>query len=288
MLTQIDAYNSRGTKLMLPLDIFPSGAQYVIKSVDNLGPVKADIMTSIYAGMSGGIFNKSHTQQRNPVLHIGFNPDFTSSDDPYGTLRRATYPWFTPGELVELHLHDTTLGEVRLTGWVESCEPTIFVREPELTISVICPDPYLYGLSTTTVNRTGPGTLAFTNPGTAPSGFEFELGYVNQAGAGSPYFKFTRTTPPEDGVMSTGWWEIQVFTKTTWIYMNTVKGNKKAVMAQSQANLYTATAENVIGYVDTWLEVAPGDNVFSLDPENVAGAPESPVTMKFVPRYVGL
>ena len=288
MLTQVDAYNMLGTKLALPMEFLASGSQYVIQKIDGLGPAKADISTTSYVTMPGGKFQNARTGQRNIVFSIGFNPDYALSDDPYGDLRRATYPWFTPGNELDLHFTDTKIGEVKIEGWVESCDPDIFSKDPTLVVSVICPEPFFSALAPLTVTRDGTGDLSFTNPGTAPSGFEAILGYLYQQGAGSPWFTLTRTTPNVPGVvMSTSWWEIQVFDRINWVYLNTIKGSKAATFSTTAMTLTSHAGTNVLGYVPGWLEVAPGANTFHFDPMNTE-SPLSPLTIRYTPKYVGL
>lgn len=120
----------------------PNGESgFSIVDVDGLGPVKSIIAMSNYAAVPGGTVHSTRHDQRNIVIKIELKPDYakgvTVSD-----LREMIETYAMTGEQVRLRLFKDGVYSRRIDGWVESVEPVIFSKTPEIQISVICPHPY--------------------------------------------------------------------------------------------------------------------------------------------------
>lgn len=152
---------------------------YVVKDISGLGPVKHDISTVDDAAEAGGAYLGAHGTKRNIVMRIGFDPNYAieTVDD----LREAIYNMYSPGAgILDLAFATDNKGTYLIKGIVESCEPNLFTKDPELVISIICPEPYFTKDEAPTVFNV-PNTEYFTVPfdGQIPVGvyFEFDVSY---------------------------------------------------------------------------------------------------------------
>lgn len=119
----------------------PNSSGFAIRKIDGLGPANANIITTKMANLDGAIFNSSRVNYRNIVFSIIFVgiPDIEDS-------RLASYRWFPLKQKVKVTVK-TDQRECECIGYVESNEPDIFSKEESTTISIICPDPYLYSVT---------------------------------------------------------------------------------------------------------------------------------------------
>ena len=175
MLTSVEAVSAQGTLLNLPLDDLDNG--YLLDEIEGLGPVKATITASSFAGLDGSQYQSSRRESRNLVLKISLVPDY-SVNQTVSSLRRELYNFFMPKSFVDFRIHDSELGIVYTSGRVESCEPTLFTQEPEISVSVVCFDPDFYDptvveTSGTTVSTTDEIEIAYD--GSVETGIVFSL-----------------------------------------------------------------------------------------------------------------
>lgn len=164
MLTEIRVRNPRrivDTQLDLPLQ---GPSKFPIIFVDGLTPVAAEFTSSPYANLPGEYLQSSRVGVRNIVLTLELKPDWSTGEDPED-LRKILRGFFTPGHPVELELVTDKVTR-HISGVVESLEAPMFVREPQVQISVLCHDPYFY-------ESPGSGETTFTT--TANNGFSIEF-----------------------------------------------------------------------------------------------------------------
>ena len=173
MLTEIRVRNPRrivDTQLNLPLQ---GPSKFPIIFVDGLTPVAAEFTSSPYANLPGEYLQSSRVGVRNIVLTLELKPDWSAGEDPEG-LRKILSGFFTPGHSVEFELVTDKVTR-HISGVVETFEAPMFVREPQVQISVLCHDPYFYespGLGeTTSVTSIGDGySMEFSNTGDVAAG----------------------------------------------------------------------------------------------------------------------
>lgn len=286
MLRAVYVYNELGANVRLPLD---DSSEYVIKSIEGLGPVKANIVTTEYVGVDGGFYQNSKGTMRNIVIQIGFDPSYVS-DDPYGELRRALYPYLLPKMQVRLMFDTDNYGFVEIIGYVESFEPSIFSAEPEVQISILCPDPNFYTGVVNTASRVGSGQLIVTNPGTVDTGMIFTLFPFYDRFATGTIFKVTRISPTYDTMRYIG----PFFSVNTTIAFraNTTKGLKSAgwMDGYNPNNPQFFDPEDalpLLGYMENWIDLVPGENILQLDLPPTQGTPIT-ASIMFTTRYAGL
>jgi hypothetical protein len=137
MLVQVEARTNQGTSLTLPLEDISNG--FAVEDIGGLDPVKATIVSSAFAQIPGAQFQSSSRDTRNVTLKIGLEPDYAV--ESVQDLRDNLYDFFMPEEPVDLYFHDSSGRVVTASGRVESCVSPLFVKDPEVNISVICFDP---------------------------------------------------------------------------------------------------------------------------------------------------
>lgn len=287
MLTHIEFTNNRNALLRAPFGEVPSSPiGYFIKGVEGLGPVTATVSTSTFASMDGEIFEQSRVPARNLVISMGFVPDFVSNSDPYGVLRRRLYPWFAPGSKLTLRFYSDNHETVSIVGYVEAMEPTLFTADPEVQISIICPDPYFSGLTPASFARQGSGTLTVTNAGTANVGFLATV--ENFATSNVAGFNLRRTSTPTQRMDLQG--TLVDGSNRLVMQINTVKGAKSARWKRQTAYVPGGTfgGTSILGLINGWVDLLPGVNGLSVSFVNSTYPTESKLTVTFTPKFVGL
>lgn len=287
MITTIECTTPLGDSVTLSLD--PSLSPYVVKNIEGIGPVAANIARTNYVTKDGSVFQNSRAVDRNIVITLGLNADYSTTTDPYGELRRALYPVLGPKSQVKLVFDSTELETVEIGGWVESFEPSIFSKDPDIQISIICPDPYFSSQVNVSATRTGTGLLTVTNPGNVESGFTLLVdGFTTLTYP----LSFNRTLPTPKTMEYRGGMYIQGNLMS--LYFVTHQGYKSAEWDSSSLNdggppidpFADFTGQPVLGFVNGWGSVAPGSNTFNLQiPELISGPAIS--TLFFKPKYMG-
>lgn len=146
MLTEVKAYSSWRSAPTLPLD---SGGRaetdlIQIRNINGLDPVKASVNTSPFGSVDGASYVGSSVLSRNIVLTLHPNPDWDLWT--YEKLRRLLYSYFMPKRPTRLVFYSDDMIPVEISGVVEAVDVNIFSKDPELLVSIICPDPYFTAL----------------------------------------------------------------------------------------------------------------------------------------------
>lgn len=137
MIHSVTLTNYLGESVTLELR-FPEKSGFLVREITGLEPPKADINTTEILTSDGSFFNSARLNSRNIVLVLVLleNPTIELS-------RLNTYKYFPVKQLVTL-IFQTDNRLCRITGYVESNEPSIFTEQQETTISIVCPYPYFY------------------------------------------------------------------------------------------------------------------------------------------------
>lgn len=256
MITQLKAQtrNAYSGAVMRSLLFAMSGNEYVVKNIDGLGPVKSELVTMDVSTEPGRLLMSARDVQRNIVMTIGFSPNFGSGSD-FSALRQKLYSVLVPSTIVELIFTDSVLGEMTISGVVESHEPTVFSEEPEVQISVLCSNPYFKstaGLQTVSV-ASHTKNFEIDYPGDIPVGFIFEfdvdvatnlLRLENLPYANKGYFGLSFNFLVNDHVR-----------------VSTIPGDRRAEYIRSSA------LTNALGYLSgslTKTKLTPGINYFNM------------------------
>lgn len=140
----------------------PKQSGFLVRSVNGLGPVKAEISTSELVTGDGSMFNSSRLQDRNIVFDLMFYKNENSIED----IRHISYEYFPVKQQITIEIYTDTR-HLKTIGWVESNEPDIWSQTESASISIICPDPYFHAV---TEEGDTSETIAFYEQ---LSGFEF-------------------------------------------------------------------------------------------------------------------
>lgn len=116
----------------------PEKSGFAIKNIDGLEPSDSDIITTEIITNDGSMFNSARTKSRNIVIEF----DFRYANDVQEA-RLESYKYFPNKKQCKL-LIKTDKRNCVAYGYVESNKALIFSENTTATISIICPDPYLY------------------------------------------------------------------------------------------------------------------------------------------------
>ena len=248
-----------------------------IHDIDGLGPVKANINTSPFGSVDGESYMGSSVGKRNIIMALGLNPNWV--DQTVSGLRNILYGYFMPKQPIRLRFFSTDLPTTEAVGFVESCEPNIFSKDPEMQVSIICPVPDFVAVDpiviTGVVNDAGidPGYI-----GTVPTGFV--VGVMTSVALPS----YTGNITIENNT--------EVDQKL--IVPTTVDGTYRFEASSRQGEKYThkiVTATGVVasllsGMTDdsVWPIFKPGENLFQVNAETAGQS----WTLVYFNRFGGL
>lgn len=179
MLTEVKAYSSwHSAPTLLLGDGGRAESDLIqIRNIDGLDPVKASVNTSPYGSVDGASHTGSSVLTRNIVLTVHPNPDWDTWT--YESLRRLLYQYFMPKRATKLEFHSDDMDPVEIAGIVEDVSVNQFSKDPELLVSVICPDPYFVALEPIVITgqtvREGGAVFPIEYNGTIDSGIHLEV-----------------------------------------------------------------------------------------------------------------
>ena len=155
----------------------PSNDPIVMRNIEGLGPVKADIVSTQSASGRGEFPQGSSTGKRNIVLTLGLNPDWAGSQT-MSSLRQQLYRYLLPEQWTKLRIYSDELPTVDIEGIVESFEPNIFSQDPEMQVSILCHQPDFVSIEaevkvSSIVDIWTPEPFEYV--GTVPTGFELQI-----------------------------------------------------------------------------------------------------------------
>lgn len=224
MLTKVQAYSAWHSAPVLSLD--PDGRAETdlihIRNINGLDPVKASVNTTPLGSVDGSSYGGSSVESRNIVLTLRPNPDWKNWT--YESLRQVIYQYFMPKRSVKMVLTTDEFPPLQISGVVESVDTNIFSKDPEMTVSIICPDPYFMSVD----------PVVFTGKTIPSGGASVPIAYDGNVEAGI-YLKITAQAGQPDAANVTV--KIQnpetttlavtaVVNPTTLFEMNTVPDNK--------------------------------------------------------------
>lgn len=133
----------------IKLDLFnPEESGFIIKNIEGLGPVKANINFKELATNDGSIDNSARLSSRNIVMSLQFMESPTIEET-----RLKSYKYFPVKRNIKFLIE--TDGRICETiGRVETNVPTIFSDAEGCQISILCPSPYFYSAGEDGTNQT--------------------------------------------------------------------------------------------------------------------------------------
>lgn len=164
MIKKVTVTNYLGESLTLELK-GPWKNGIIVKKIEGLGPVKADINSTTVSSGDGSRFNSARVGNRNIVFTFLFLEVPTIED-----VRQKTYKYFPVKKPVKL-LFETDNRKCQIEGYVESNEPDIFNSQESSQVSIICTNPYF-------LSAENGGTNVVTFYGSEPA---FEFPFSNES-----------------------------------------------------------------------------------------------------------
>lgn len=274
MLERVEVQNSQGDLLKLVLADSSSG--FIVADIDGLGPVKATLVSSGFAGVDGEQYQSSRREARNVKFKLELDPD-PATETVWG-LRNKLYDFFMPESEITLQWFLENGLIVEILGVVETCEPDHFTQEPTMDISIMCFRPDFYELTSETI----PGLLTtdltatyFDYPGTV------ETGVVITVTADRDVDELTVYHRIPSGDIQTLTFDNAPLIAGDVLTISTVEGNKGATLNRAgtiSSVLYGISPQS------KWLELKRGNNGLRVYATGAA----MPVSIEYVNKYGGL
>lgn len=268
----------------------PDKSGLIVKSVEGLGPAKANINVTDISTSDGGIFNSSRLDKRNIVMNLGF---LQSSTESIEDIRQKTYMYFPIKKKVHLTIV-TDNHTLETDGYIESNEPDIFSQNEGCSISIICPVPFFYSKNDNTTSFSGVESsfhFPFANDSLEDPLLEMgviqnkseqiivydgnsEIGmtiHIHATGEATNITilnvltgdKMILNTDRLKAIMGT---ETAIIKGDT-IVINTVRGDKSITLLRDGV---TTNILNCLDRGSKWFTLMKGDNIFSYDAETGA------------------
>lgn len=280
LFTKVVVTTSQGNGLTLQLGDLSNGIE--VRDISGLDPVKATLVSSSFANQDGEVYQSSRRGPRNITMKLGLKPDPALST--VLALRRNVYTIFRPKIQVTLTFYvddtdDSIEDGYQISGYVESCQSSMFSADPEVDVSIMCFDPdfidpnavMTYGLTSVDVNPT-----FFLYSGTVDTGFSATISVHANISEFSILYK-----DPENRV-----WSMDIaypFLVGDFVGIGTTPGNKVAVLVRSSTNssiLYAVSPQS------TWAKFTPGDNHLQLSvPGDVVVGGSISATIAYFKRF---
>lgn len=267
---------------------FVQNENYAITYISGLGPPDATINTVNVGSFDGERYNSSKLGMRNIVMNIAILGDIETN-------RVALYKVFKSKEWIKFN-YKNGLRDVYIEGYIESAPIDLFTQNEEVQVSILCPDPYFKNAEEIiedmnliismfyfpfTIGDEGQTLSQYdevlekviTNEGDVEKGMVIELEAIGEVK--NPKI-FNRDTTEFFGLnitMQTG----------DVITVSTIKGSKTVYLFRNgvKSNIFNTIMKDI-----TWLQLEPGDNVFTYEAEN--GAEYLNIMFRHTDNYEGV
>lgn len=273
MLQGIEVENNQGT--VLPMSLTNPENGYVIKDIEGLDPVAAQIVSASFANTDGEQFQSSRRGKRNLIVKLDLRYEYAGLS--VGQLRAGLYGYFMPKMEVLLRFKDDLIGVVEIRGTVESFTAPLFAKEPEATISILCFDSDFKDPTPDLITGT-------TNSNYAETRFRYagtvETGVILRLLPNRPLSEVTLFHRTPDNVNSSLPY-VGPLLAGDQLIINTSPGQKGGKLIR------TSTERSVLYGISPfahWITLKPGDNYIRVHAEGAA----IPFTLEFTNRYGGL
>jgi Phage tail protein RIFT-related domain len=264
VLTEVKAFSAWRSAPTLPLvDGGRAETDLIqIRNIEGLNPVKASVSTTPFGAVDGAAYTGSNVLTRNIVLTIRPNPDWNQWS--YEGLRRLLYEYFMPKRQVKLVFYSDDMDPVQIYGYVEDVNVNIFSKDPELIVSIICPDPYFIAVNPTiftgqTVHsRVGGTHLSIDYKGTVETGINVKL--VDNPGQIAPSYIGIQLGDPD----ATYWGINATVNSSMFLEMSSVIMKKYVQNVNLTTGVITNLLSKIIEEGSQWPTLQPGINEFSV------------------------
>lgn len=272
MLYKVEILNSQGEMLVLPLGDFSNG--YLVKPIDGLDPVPANIVSSSFANVDGEQHQASRREARDIIMKLGLKMGAAGS---VSSLRAKLMRFFMPKAKIRLTFYREDGPDVDIHAVVERFSCPQFVKEPEATISLRChqPDffvPHIYGSTNQTTSGIDEHVIEYD--GSVETGFEFRM-TINR-----PISQFTIFHRSSEETINRMLFAEPLIAGDV-LTISTVSGDKRATLTRAGSDsslLYGISPDS------SWLNLFPGLNYIRVYAEGAA----IPYTITYTSKVGGL
>lgn len=272
MLNKVEARTVRGSLLSLPLQDISNG--FIVESIEGLDPVNATLVSSSFANLAGEQFQAARREKRNIVIKFSIRADYVAQS--VRQLRNALYNFFMPKTEISLRFYLDDEVPVDISGRVENFVAPLFVKEPEVSVSIICFDPdFVSTKSTETSGFTVSDTTEtiITYPGNIETGFTLTLNVDRTLTAFSVYNR---------SINETSFLDFQfVLQSGDQVVISTIPGEKGAKLIRN--GVESSILYGVSPFSD-WIQLYPGDNNIRVFAEGAA----IPFFLDYTTKFGGL
>jgi hypothetical protein len=258
MLKEVKAYSSWASAPVLSLSENgrPETDLIQIRNIDGLDPVKVAVNTMPFGVVDGVAYVGSKVPARNLVLTLHPNPNW--DDWTYESLRRLLYSYFMPKLATKLAFYSDDIPPVEIFGIVEDTGINPFSKDPEMLVSVLCPDPYFTAINPTVIT------------GSTSTKAQEVIDYKGSIEAGI-HVTVSRSADPaptsigiQIGDPSLSYFNVATgVTASKYFVMNSIPRNKFVQSVEQGSGVVT----NLLSKVQegsSWPVLQPGDNNFSV------------------------
>lgn len=282
------------------LDLMGNRDRFVVSSIQGLNPPSATLNMSNIYGMDGAKLNSRYLNTRNIVITMMLRGDQEAS-------RQELYRFLSSKAPLRFFFENNNRN-VYIDGFVETNEDDQFVRQQEMQISIICPDPYFRDVNETVVELQNTAA-AFEFPFSIEQNDPIELSSYEDNRTTEVDILTVDETPFElfiepletlpfwtsfrlqnvltgELIGQAGWpTALETFEPGDELYINTDPHRPKFI-AQRGTAIYNRIPALING--STFFQLHPGQNVFGYKTSPGTDADKIKVTMKYRNIYRGV
>lgn len=155
MIYKIVARNPKDE--LLEMDIrYPEKSGINVKNITGITPVGAEIYSTPFGSIDGGVYVGSRVPSRNIVMTLALyeRKNELGELETIEDSRLTVYNFFRIKDWVNLVFY-TTNRILQVLGYVESAETDVFSDEETSTVSIICVDPWFYSSNYSEISFSG-------------------------------------------------------------------------------------------------------------------------------------
>jgi len=295
MIQKIGLVNSSGDRLMLELRK-PESSGLVIKEIDGLGSLEADISTTSMSVGDGTYATRSRVEARSitvTLIYI-FKPGVAHTIED---TREMLYNYVIPGAELDIQVLSDNR-EMYIQGFVEDVDTDMFQQSVTTSFSVLCPDPYFYDISETAVelqvisssNSDDPETFV-PNDGDVECGVRIEFtNFTSESGELTFYSVGLTNIAPSIKVYGrafmfdvSDWYDFTYINDTKKFIYSSVIGSR-GLTVDGESVLYLLKTGD-FGLTGKWYQLPVGGDylqVYTTDDETATA------TLYYRKKYVGV
>ncbi len=275
MLATVEARNDQGALLTLDLTNVSDGI--ILKNIDGLGPVKATLVSTSFANIDGEQFHSSRREARD--IKFTFGMEAMYGGGTVRDIRQRLYRFFMTKRNVHLTFIMEDGLEVEISGRVESNDPPMFAREPEMEVVIRCfepdfVDPTVITVTGNSTTMTGALTKLVTYTGSVETGIKL----IVTPDRSVSEFTFYHQAP--DGTLQAMDFAAPLLAGDV-LTISTVPGAKGATLLR--AGSVSQILYGISPYA-AWTELQEGDNYIRL----YASGTAFPYSIEYTNKYGGL